>query len=200
MYNRLLNFLENNNVLTENQFGFRKGRSTDMAIHTLVERFYEAVERDEIMIGIFIDFSRAFDTISHDILLRKLHFYGIRGKPLDWIQNYLSNQKQFVFYNNSQSDTCEISCGVPQGYILGSLLYLLYVNDIVNVSEKISCILFADDTNIFSSGKHLPDVVSTMNTELIVINEWIQSNKLSLNIAKINYMIITDNVITTKEN
>ena len=100
-YNRIINFVAKHNILSDNQYGFRKGRSTDTAIHhALVEKFYETVENDDIMIGLFIDFSRAFDTISHNVLLQKLYHYGFRAIALDWSTNYLYNRKQFVMYNN----------------------------------------------------------------------------------------------------
>ena len=191
-YNRIINFLDKHDILSDNQYGFRKGRSTDTAIHVLVEKFYENVENDDIMIGLFIDFSRAFDTISHNLLLQKLYHYGFRGIALDWFTDYLYNRKQFVMYNNVKSNMGKIDYGVPQGSILGPLLFLLYINDICNVSNKISCILFADDTNIFATGKNLTELTNMLNTELAKINQWIQCNRLSLNIEKTNYMIMAD--------
>ncbi len=190
-YKRIIHFLDQNNILNNNQFGFRKNRSTDMAIQTLVDKFHETIEKDEIMVGIFIDLSRAFDTIAHGILLRKLHFYGIRGASLKWIEDYLTNRKQYVEYNNSKSNLGKISIGVPQGSILGPLLFLIYVNDISCISEKISCILFADDTNIFTTGKTLSDISVKINNELKFVNEWLHCNKLSLNISKTHYMIMS---------
>ena len=162
-----------------------------MAIHTLMDRLYESIENDKITLGIFIDFSRAFDTISHDILLNKLQFYGFRGKAHDWIKNYLTNRKQFVAYNNSHSQLGNVTIGVPQGSILGPLLFLLYVNDIYAISKEMSCIQFADDTTLFTSGNNLTDLACVVNTELRTINEWINLNKLSLNIAKTSYMVIS---------
>ena len=149
-----------------------------------MEKFYENVENDDIMIGLFIDFSRAFDTISHNVLLQKNYHYGFRGIALDWFTDYLCNRKQFVMYNNVKSNMGKIDYDVPQGSILGPLLFLLYINDICNGSNKISCILFADDTNIFATGKNLTELTNMLNTELAKINQWIQCNRLSLNTKK----------------
>ena len=191
VYDRLINYFDKNNVLSENQFGFRKYRSTCLALNTLVDRFHDTIEKNELMIGLFIDLSRAFDTMSHEILLRKLNFYGIRGIALDWIADYLSNRKQFVMYNNVKSKMADVNIGVPQGSILGPLLFLIYVNDLSNISNKLSYIQFADDTNIFITGKSLLNISTIVNEEMLLINEWVSNNRLSLNISKTNYMIMS---------
>jgi Skp family chaperone for outer membrane proteins len=190
-YKRIMAFLDKHDVLYKYQFGFRKKRSTDMALYTLVDKFYEAIENDEFMVGIFLDLSKAFDTISHEILLRKLMFYGIRGTTNNWVKDYLTNRKQFVNYNNCKSRMGNIDIGIPQGSILGPLLFLLYINDIHKISDKLSFILFADDTNIFATGKSLPHISNILNTELSMITKWLQANKLSLNVAKTNFMIMS---------
>ena len=165
-YKRIMDFLDKNDILYKFQFGFRKGLSTDLAIQTLVEKYYDTIERNEYMVGIFLDLSRAFDTISHDILLRKLYNYGIRGIALDWIADYLNGRSQYVSYNNCNSATLNTSIGIPQGSILGPLVFLLYVDDLNYVSPNLSCIQFADDTNIFSTGSSLDDIFNVLNCEL----------------------------------
>ena len=127
----------------------------------------QLLQKGECVLGVFLDFSKAFDTVNHKIVLDKLYLYGIRGTALDWITNYLSDQKQYVVYNNTKSDEKHITCGVPQGSILGPILFLLYINDICNVSDILFLILFADDnTNIFLNGKHIDELVKCMNCEL----------------------------------
>ena len=125
-----------------------------MAITELVDKIANAVERNETTAGIFLDLSKAFDTINHDILLYKLDYYGFRGAALDhvdWFQSYLSNRKQFVRYQMHDSNHKIINCGVPQGSILGPLLFILYINDIVNTIFLLELILFADDTTLLFS-------------------------------------------------
>ena len=136
----------------------------------------------------FIDLSKAFDTVNHKILLKKLTYFGIKGVYLDWFNSYLRNRKQFIFYNDKNSSMLDITCGVPQGSILGPLLFLLYINDLQKASSIVKPIMFADDTNIFFSDKHITSLFSTMNNELKNIQKWFNSNKLSLNASKTKYI------------
>ena len=108
------------------------------------------------VLGVFLDFSKAFDTVDHDILFQKLEFYGVRGLALDWFKSYLYQREQFVEYNGAKSNKDRITCGVPQGSILGPLLFLLYINDLCNASKKVFALLFADDSNMFLTSKN-PD-------------------------------------------
>ena len=140
-------------------------------------------------VGIFLDLSKAFDTVDHAILISKLDHYGIRGLPLVWIQNYLSNKFQYVEYNGFCSQSNKIKCSVPQGSILGPLLFLLYINDLCNTTEIGELILFADDTNLFYSHGNVSSLMSLINSELSMLNGWFQANKLSVNISKTNYII-----------
>ena len=146
MYNRLLKYINDNNSLYKYKFGFQKGKSTHMALIVLVDKISEALEKGDCVVGIFLDFSKAFDTVDHTILLQKLNFYGLKGTILSW---YLSNRKQYVTYNSIKSTTEKINCGVPQGSILSPLLFLIYINDLSTVSKACMSILFADDTNMF---------------------------------------------------
>ena len=124
-----------------------------MALLTLIDKISKCVQNGDFVVGIFLDFSKAFDTVNHDILFRKLEWYGIWGIALDWFKSYLTGRTQFVTYNGVSSSPQTIKCGVPQGSILGPLLFLIYINDLANTCKTALPILFADDTNIFTTGK-----------------------------------------------
>ena len=133
------------------------------------------------MIGVYLDLKKAFDTVDHDILLRKLYKYGIRGNVWHLIKSYLYNRSQYVSYNTQNSSTKSIQWGVPQGLILGPLFFIIYINDFSNVSQKIFSILFADDTNIFIQGNNLPQLIHDLQTELSTLVDWLNTNKLTIN-------------------
>ena len=126
VYNQLYNFFEKYNILTPYQYGFRKKRSTIQAVLNQLEYIYKNLDQNKTVISIFMDFSKAFDSIDHEILLKKLYFYGVRGIPHDWFSSYLSNRKQFVNVNDTNSSVKYVSHGVPQGSILGPLLFQIY--------------------------------------------------------------------------
>ena len=189
MHQRLYAFLEQHNVLFHNQFGFRKKSSTVYALAQITEMIKETIDCGKYGCGVFIDLRKAFDTVNHDILLIKLEHYGIRGDMLHWFQSYLSNHKQYVSFNGHSSALLEINCGVPQGSVLGPLLFLLYINDFPNVSKVLNFYLFADDTNIYYESAFLQDLEKTINKELNKLYLWLNVNHLSLNIDKTNYII-----------
>ena len=190
-YNRLFDFLNIENILYDKQFGFRKLHSTQMALILLIDKVSNALESGDFVLGVFLDFSKAFDTVNHDILLDKLYHYGIRGLAHDWLKSYLHDRRQYICYGNSSSSIKSVSCGVPQGSILEPLLFLIYINDLPLISESLYMCLFADDTNVFLTGNNLKDLENAMNDELSKLSGWLQSNKLSLNVKKTHYMIFT---------
>ena len=189
MHKRLYQFLEEHNILFENQFGFRKQKSTIHALIQITEQIKETIEKGKFGCGIFIDLKKAFDTVNHKILLTKLDHYGIRGTSLEWFQSYLSERKQYVYFNGQSSNVKGISCGVPQGSVLGPLLFLIYINDLPNISKKLKFFLFADDTNIYYESSNLKELEITINKELKWLNQWLSVNRLALNIKKTNYII-----------
>ena len=150
MNNHLQKYLKDQNILYDKQFGFLAGHSTDHAVAQLVDQIYEAFEKNEYTLGLFIDLSKAFDTVDHSVLLRKLELYGITDRNYAWIKSNLSNHLQYIQVDeNCRTEYCVVKCGVPQVSILGPLLFLLYVNDLKNASLVLDHIIFADDTNLF---------------------------------------------------
>ena len=124
-----------------------------------MDKITKSLENGEFVVGVFLDFSKAFDTVNHDILLTKLHHYGIRGSAMKWFQSYLSDRYQYVTYNGLESSKIAIKCGVPQGSILGPLLFLIYINDLSTVCNYMMPLFFADDTNLFSSDHDISKVL-----------------------------------------
>ena len=187
--NHVIEFLDKHNILYEKQFGFRKCHSTSHAIITLVEIVSRALDSGKVIVGVFLDLKKAFDTVDHEILLDKLNSYGINNNLHAWFESYLHNRSQFVFHNNNKSETKHITHGVPQGSILGPLLFIIYVNDFSRASDLLFSIMFADDTSVFIEGHSFNEVIESLNTELKKVSFWLQSNKLTLNVKKSHYMV-----------
>ena len=192
MFNRVQTFLTKHNVLTNSQYGFRPGHSTELALIEAVEKLRSSIDNNNTCIGVFLDLSKAFDTIDHGILLQKLERYGIRGICLNWFKSYLSDRLQFTSFNNVESNFQTVRCGVPQGSILGPLLFIIYMNDITMISKKAEVVLFADDTNIFFTGNDPYELESSVVNELSLFSDWFMANKLSLNISKTNFMVFNN--------
>ena len=188
IYSRLYSFLVSQNILHENQFGFRKAHSTTHALNYSINHIEKELKNNKHIIGIFIDLSKAFDTIDHEKLLYKLQNYGIRGNAHKLITSYLSNRYQYTSVLGEDSDKLLVRYGVPQGSVLGPLLFLLYINDICNASNLGNFILFADDTNIFVSCDTKQGVFNKANEILKSVSQYMRLNLLHINIKKCCYM------------
>lgn len=188
VYNRMTSHLEKYELLNNNQYGFRARHSCEHALIDLHDKLLNNINNNLHSFGIFLDLSKAFDLINHDILLYKLPFFGIRGTAWDWFFSYLNDRKQFTVYKNSNSTYSTTQCGVPQGSILGPLLFLLYINDLCYVSSFFKLVLFADDTNIIASHVDFEYLVLKTNNELDKVTAWFDANRLIINYDKTNIM------------
>ena len=163
MYKRLHDFLGKHSILYSFQFGFRESHSINHALVSMTETIKNSLDNRKFGCGIFLDLQKAFDTVNHSILLMKLENYGIRGPALEWFKSYLSGRKQYVSVNGSSSSQLNVTCGVPQGSVLGPLLFLIFINDLLNSSSLLSFYLFADDTNIYFEAENLDMLQGIVN-------------------------------------
>ena len=189
LYNRLISFLESNRLLSPSQFGFRKGISTCDAINNLLNSIYNSMGKNNYMGAVFLDLSKAFDTVPHDILLKKLEHYGVRGEGLQLFTSYLTNRKQFVSIDGYSTNSIDINIGVPQGSVLGPLFFLIFINDLPLSLKQLKSILFADDTTLHYSHANVHSLCNILTSDLEHVRKWLICNQLTLN-AKKTYFII----------
>ena len=197
VFNQIYQYFVENNLLFDGQYGFRKHHSTELAALELVDRISNGLDKKETPVSIFLDLSKAFDTLDHKLLLIKLQYYGIKDVALQWFSSYLSDRFQLVEMDGFRSDMLNITTGVPQGSILGPLLFIIYVNDMHSISDKFNFIAYADDTTLtsplltFTRGVncHIDTISSEMNKEIKKITDWLAVNKLSLNASKTKFMV-----------
>ena len=191
---QLSSYFEKNKLLFDNQYGFRPKHSTEHAALELIDRITNKMDTNEIPLNIFLDLSKAFDTLDHSILLNKLKYYGLKGSTLNLFQSYLSNRKQYTEIEDTTSTILPIQVGVPQGSILGPILFIIYVNDLPQCSNTFDFIMYADDTTLSSTIDSFSDINSNasadslINAEIGKVIEWLKINKLSLNKNKSKYM------------
>ena len=193
MFVQLYTYFKDNNLFCKNQYGFLQGLSTELAAMELTDRIVKDMDMGKIPLNIYIDLSKAFDTLDHSILIRKLHFYGINGTTLNLFESYLSNRKQYVDWDGQKSDLLNITTGVPQGSILGPLMFIIYINDIVHATQSFDLIMYADDTTMYISIDNTSltneELTIMLNTELNKVTDWFKVNKLALNDKKTKYML-----------
>ena len=191
VHDQLYSYFEENNLFYKHQYGFRKKHSTELAALELIDRVLKDMDNKQDPFAIFLDLSKAFDTIDHSILIHKLSHYGIKGKELNWFRSYLEQRSQYVEFKDCKSSLRGITTGVPQGSILGPLLFIIYMNDIANATEILKVFCFADDTTLqFNLGDFFEitplgrTTTSMINDEIQKICDWLAVNKLSLNASK----------------
>ena len=175
MYKRLKSFIDKNDMFFKSQYGFRNNYCTQHAILDILNKIQSNVDKKLYSCGIFIDLEKAFDTVDHNVLLCKLHYYGIREIINAWFSSYLSCRTQSTQIGSTVSNKETIVCGVPQGSVLGPLLFLIYVNDMHRSSNKLDFYLFADDTNLLYADKDLNNLETIVNEELLRLCEWLNS-------------------------
>lgn len=189
LQNQIKNYLENNNLLHEYQYGFRKGCGTEEAVVNVINYICKGLDQgNNGVIGLFFDFTKAFDIVDQDILLKKLSFYGICGRELKLLRSYLTNRKQFVQINKVKSFIGGVECGVPQGSVLGPLLFTLYLNEIIHLGLNSKLFVYADDICIFYPFKYETVAKAYIERDAALIVEFARINKLALNANKTKLM------------
>ena len=192
MHTRIYNFLNSKNDIYSGQYGFRKGHSCEHAIISAQNTILHALDKKQIAILLLIDFSKAFDMVDHTILLDKLNHYGIRNNALQWMRSYLDNRVQYTCNGKHKSSTQVVKYGVPQGSILGPLLFIIYVNDIPEISNIAKFVMYADDANIIISGSNMNEIQSKIEQLSNRLQNWVKQNGLKMNLKKTKYMIFAN--------
>ena len=192
MSSRLVSFFNRNKTLYPRQYGFRSLHSCEHALLDAQNTILSTLDKKQVALLLLIDFSKAFDMVDHSILLNKLNNYGIRGTALKWMASYLNNRNQYVYVNNTKSNIRNLKYGVPQGSILGPLLFIIYINDLPNIDTAIHFIMYADDANIIITGSNIHEIKAKAETLLIQLSNWVSSNSLKLNVKKTHFMIFSN--------
>ena len=200
IHNRIYNFFCENNLISDNQYGFMKHRSTSQAIVHVLNKLLPAIRDQNFSILLLIDLSKAFDSVSHNLLLAELHRYGVRDNALCLLRSYLSNREQCVKVLNFDSEFCyseygSVSVGVPQGSVLGPLLYIIFANDLNNLISKVDTVTYADDIALCINGDSPSSLATIMNSELQLISNWSRFNRLPINYGKCHAVVISNRAL-----
>lgn len=186
---QLITHFSDYNLFTDSQFGFLPKLSTQNAVLRVTDILFDAFNTGEIALGVFLDLSKAFDSLNRTILFDKLKKYGVQGNSLNWFRSYFSRRMQCVIFEGHESPMLTVDYGVPQGSVIGPILFLIFINDIVNASNKLKFIMYADDTNVVLSNRNLNDGIDLLNRELILVSDWFVNNCLTLNASKSQFVI-----------
>ena len=198
VHKQCISFLNKNQLLNAEQYGFQKSKSTISAVADFLDIIYSNIEKKQASLAIYIDFQKAFDRLDHSVLLHKLKFLGFTKNSLNFFENYLSNRYQTSLVNNIKSKPLKISHGIPQGSILGPLLFILYINDInINIHNS-QVKLFADDTVLFNSNSVFDNNLNEINDDLLKIISWCEVNNMKINIKKTKSMVLGSKNLTKK--
>lgn len=198
VHSQLLEYFENNKLIYVKQSGFRKNHSCETSVQYLIDEWLKEIDQDKIVVAVFLDLKRAFEIVSRDILIQKLKYYGVNGVVLEWFSSYLHERYQVTKFNNVVSLPKENMHGVPQGSVLGPLLFIIYINDMWSKLTRVSVNLFADDTLLYVSGEHLQQLINDVNEDINLLTRWLGENKLQLNVKKTKAMLITTKTIHRK--
>lgn len=193
VFQQVIAYLIENDLLCSQQHGFRPKHSTSTAVINVIEDIVCVIDKGYVVGLISLDLEKAFDLISHNILLKKLNFYGFDDNAIRWFRHYLYQRRQITVVNGNESVSSYVQCGVPQGSILGPLLFILFLNDLPKVVEKSSLSLYADDTCVYFASKNPQELQNVLNKDLSLMANWFSHNHLILNIKKCNYMILGSN-------
>ena len=200
IYNQMINYITKNGIISNSQYGFQQNKSTESALIDLTDFIHQGLTERFNVGAVFMDLSKAFDVMNHDILYSKLEHYGFRGRFLSFIMNFLKDRKYFVCTNGYQSDARTSNIGVPQGSTLGPLLFLLYINDIENCSALLKFILFADDTTVLFRSHDINELNDKLTAEINKVNKWFSANNLLINLSKTNCMLFSNKLGNPKLN